>query len=96
MRVPIDGKIAWIRNDGEFSYLPGHIETIQYQFGTTETVLENPPERDPNGGEQWMSVLQSYDARTSGNLRKTCPKIQPSETNVPGSVLARRSNVVRP
>lgn len=32
MLVPTDGKVAWIENDGEFSYWRGHVDSIEYQF----------------------------------------------------------------
>lgn len=32
MLVPTDGKVAWIENDGEFSYWRGHVHSIEYQF----------------------------------------------------------------
>lgn len=51
MLVPTDGKVAWIRHEGEFSYWRGHIDTIEYQFGTrrelTALHTSGPSERRP-------------------------------------------------
>lgn len=96
MRVPTDGKVAWIQQEGAFCYWRGHIETIQYQFATAENGLEDPPERHQNGGEQRSSILQTSNARASSIGRKTRPKIQSSKTSVPESVLAIRPDVGRP
>jgi hypothetical protein len=34
LRVPTEGEVAWIRPKGETPYWRGHIERVEYQFGT--------------------------------------------------------------
>lgn len=49
MLVPTDGKVAWIENGGEFSYLRGHIDSIEYQFEESRATPPVPiePSRGP-------------------------------------------------